>query len=198
MWRFTCNLFCKKCLLLNLELQVAIWRENFVPNFTLTTPKELFSTHKCVRFFSSNHKMQFLILSFHNFYSRYCFLVYKKIFQARSVCRFKSQPYLAPSSGISIVWRAESWLCPPNDGDATRCCSYGWLLNLQTLSYANTYSSLSSQQFVTESEAEKDYWEIASKIRENKISTEQNDQFQVWSCRWMAVAGGSVQSKIFF
>ena len=26
-----------------------------------------------------------------------------------SVCRFKSQPYLAPSSGISIVWRADSW-----------------------------------------------------------------------------------------
>ena len=26
-----------------------------------------------------------------------------------SVCRFKTQPYLAPSSGISIVWRADSW-----------------------------------------------------------------------------------------
>ena len=26
-----------------------------------------------------------------------------------SVCRFKSQPYLMPSSGISIVWRADSW-----------------------------------------------------------------------------------------
>ena len=25
-----------------------------------------------------------------------------------SVCRFKSQPYLALSSGISIVWRADS------------------------------------------------------------------------------------------
>ena len=29
-----------------------------------------------------------------------------------SVCRFKSQPYLAPSSGIFI--------CPPNDGYAAR------------------------------------------------------------------------------
>ena len=26
-----------------------------------------------------------------------------------SVCRFKSQPYLAPSSGISIIWRADNW-----------------------------------------------------------------------------------------
>ena len=26
-----------------------------------------------------------------------------------NVCRFKSQPYLVPSSGISIVWRADSW-----------------------------------------------------------------------------------------
>ena len=26
-----------------------------------------------------------------------------------SVCRFKSQLYLAPSSGISIVWRGDSW-----------------------------------------------------------------------------------------
>ena len=26
-----------------------------------------------------------------------------------SVCRFKSKPYLAPSSGISIVWRVDSW-----------------------------------------------------------------------------------------
>ena len=26
-----------------------------------------------------------------------------------SVCRFKSQLYLLPSSGISIVWRADSW-----------------------------------------------------------------------------------------
>ena len=26
-----------------------------------------------------------------------------------SVCRFQSQPYLAPSIGISIVWRADSW-----------------------------------------------------------------------------------------
>ena len=24
-------------------------------------------------------------------------------------CRFKSQPYLAPSSGVSILWRADSW-----------------------------------------------------------------------------------------
>ena len=24
-------------------------------------------------------------------------------------CRFKSQSYLAPSSGISIVWKADSW-----------------------------------------------------------------------------------------
>ena len=46
-----------------------------------------------------------------------------------SVCRFKSQSYLAPSSGISIVWRADSWaaaerrasaICPSNDGDAAR------------------------------------------------------------------------------
>ena len=26
-----------------------------------------------------------------------------------SVCRFKSQSYLSPSSGISIIWRAVSW-----------------------------------------------------------------------------------------
>ena len=61
-----------------------------------------------------------------------------------SVCRFKSQSYLSPSSGISIVWRADSW------GVACRRCQlsafkmmempldgakYGWLLNLQTLDY---------------------------------------------------------------
>ena len=46
-----------------------------------------------------------------------------------SVCRFKSQSYLSPSSGISIVWRADSWRrrnatpqlsALPNDGDAAR------------------------------------------------------------------------------
>ena len=26
-----------------------------------------------------------------------------------SVCRFKSRPYLVLSSGISMVWRADSW-----------------------------------------------------------------------------------------
>ena len=26
-----------------------------------------------------------------------------------SVCRFKSQSYISPSSGISVVWRADSW-----------------------------------------------------------------------------------------
>ena len=55
---------------------------------------------------------------------------------------FKRLLYLAPSSGISIVWRADSWrrrhatpqLCAlqtmemPLDGT-----KYGWLLNLQTL-----------------------------------------------------------------
>ena len=46
-----------------------------------------------------------------------------------SVCRFKSQSYLSPSSGISIIWREDSWrrrhATPqlsvlPNDGDAAR------------------------------------------------------------------------------
>ena len=65
-----------------------------------------------------------------------------------SVCRFKSQLYLAPSSGISIVWRADSWRrrhAPPQlsalqtmemplDGG-----KYGWLLNLQTLTFPTSW-----------------------------------------------------------
>ena len=51
----------------------------------------------------------------------------KKFFENTSVCRFMSQSYLLPSSGISIVWRADSLrrrhATPqlstlPNDGDA--------------------------------------------------------------------------------
>ena len=33
----------------------------------------------------------------------------KQIKDVSSVCKFKNQPYLGPSSGISIVWRADSW-----------------------------------------------------------------------------------------
>ena len=52
-----------------------------------------------------------------------------KYFTDPSVCRFKSQSYLSPSSDISIVWRADSWRrwhatlelsALPNDGDAAR------------------------------------------------------------------------------
>ena len=59
-----------------------------------------------------------------------------------SVCRFKSQPYLAPSSGISIVWRADSWgaACCQRQLSALQTmempldgAKYGWFLNLQTL-----------------------------------------------------------------
>ena len=41
-----------------------------------------------------------------------------------SVCRFKSQPYLAPSSSISIVWREDSW---------GRACRRRQLSALQTM-----------------------------------------------------------------
>ena len=54
------------------------------------------------------------------------------------VCRFKSWPYLAPSSGQIIICRAYSWrrasaICPANDNLAARQRFYDWLLNLQTL-----------------------------------------------------------------
>ena len=57
------------------------------------------------------------------------FIQHRRSIDKTSVCRFKSQSYLSPSSGISIVWRADSWRrrhatpqlsALPNDGDATR------------------------------------------------------------------------------
>ena len=51
-------------------------------------------------------------------------------FVVLSVCRFKSLSYLSPSSGISIVWRADSWRRR--------------LLNLQTLVVLSLNMSVSS------------------------------------------------------
>ena len=100
-----CDVLLAICFVRNACLQICNLRfdEKISCLISLTARKDLFSTHKCVRFFSSNYKMQFLILAFHNFIRDIVFLVYKKTFYLRKYLFFSQQSAVFTES-VELRW----------------------------------------------------------------------------------------------
>ena len=83
------------------------------PGKELSVPV-LYTVLKVLRFIKYELVIILVFLNVHcikiltQYFELYVF--YSQFLVGVSVCRFKSQPYLAQSSGISIDWRADSWL----------------------------------------------------------------------------------------